>query len=45
MHRPHRLMNVIKLKYESKEIGIADLLEKGIILSEEMGNTANTFNS
>ena len=27
-------MNIFKLKYESKEIGIADLLEKGIIIND-----------
>ena len=32
-------MNIFKLKYESKEIGIADLLEKEIILSEETWET------
>ena len=32
-------MNIIKLKYESKEIGITDLLSKGIILSEETWET------
>jgi len=32
-------MNVIKLKYESREIGIADLLEKGIIIDEETWET------